>query len=190
MSKRETKFSASWSETYVWISKDKNCIHSASCTLFSTLFSIRNGGISDVNQHSKTAIYVKNEKQMRSQRTFKTSAGSLTGCSKPTTCPRTRRLLRNILKKKQNPNMLLNLVSLPLLKMNWLLMYKNLDTPLNLTKLQIPKWKSSMMDTSVFSERNFFLKIVTLWFLVFWSLYGWWSSWPFFRVCEGSWIRL
>ena len=38
-----------------------------------------------MNQHSKTAIHVKNEKQMRSQRMFKTSAGLLTGCSKPTT---------------------------------------------------------------------------------------------------------
>ena len=43
-----------------------------------------NGGISDVNQHSKTAIHVKNEKQMRSQHSFKTSGGPLTGCSKPT----------------------------------------------------------------------------------------------------------
>ena len=85
MSKRETKFNASWSEKYAWISKDKNCIHSARCTLCSKLFSIGSGGISDVNQHTKTAIQVKNEKQMRSQRTFKTSAGSLTGCFKPTT---------------------------------------------------------------------------------------------------------
>ena len=54
------------------------------CPLFK-VFSIRNGGISDLKQHSKIAIHVKNEKQMRSQRTFKTSAGSLTGCSKPTT---------------------------------------------------------------------------------------------------------
>ena len=38
-----------------------------------------------MNQHSKTEIHVKNEKQMRSQCTFKTGAGSLTGCSKPTT---------------------------------------------------------------------------------------------------------
>ena len=38
-----------------------------------------------MNQHFKTAIDVKNEKQMRSQCMFKTSAGSLTGCSKPTT---------------------------------------------------------------------------------------------------------
>ena len=63
MSKRETKFNASWSEKYAWISKDKNCIHSARCTLCSKLFSIRNVGISDVNQHSKIAIHVKNEKQ-------------------------------------------------------------------------------------------------------------------------------
>ena len=41
--------------------------------------------ISDVSQHSKTAIHLKNEKQMRSQCTFKTSPGSLTGSSKPTT---------------------------------------------------------------------------------------------------------
>ena len=41
--------------------------------------------ISDVSQHSKTAIHLKNEKQIRSQCTFKTSAGSLTGSSKPTT---------------------------------------------------------------------------------------------------------
>ena len=73
------------SEKYGWISKDKNCIHSARCALSSNSFSIRNGGISDVSQLSKTAIHVKNEKQMRSQRTFKTSTGSLTGCSKPTT---------------------------------------------------------------------------------------------------------
>ena len=85
MSKRETKFNASWSETYAWISKDKKCIHSTRCTLCSKLFSIRNVGISDMSQHSKTAIHVKNEKQMRSQCTFKTSAGSLTGCSKATT---------------------------------------------------------------------------------------------------------
>ena len=39
----------------------------------------------DLNQHSQTAIHIKNEKQMRSQRTFKTSGGPLTGCSKPTT---------------------------------------------------------------------------------------------------------
>ena len=76
------------------------------------------GGISDVNQHSKTAIHVKNEKQIRSQRTFKTSANSLTGCRKPTTWSRTRKLPRNILKKKQNPDMLLNLVPLLLLKIN------------------------------------------------------------------------
>ena len=118
MSKRETKFSASWSDKYAWISRDKNCIHSANCTLCSTPFSIRNGGILDVNQHSKTAIHVKNEKQIRSQRTFKTSANSLTGCRKPTTCSRTRKLPRNILKKKQNPDMLLNLVPLLLLKIN------------------------------------------------------------------------
>ena len=185
MSKRETKFSPSWSERYAWISKNKNCIHSARYTLCSTLFSIRNGGISHVNQHSRTAIHVKNKKQMRSQRTFKASAGSLTGRSKPTTCFRPRRLLQNIL-KKQNRNMLLNLVSLPLLKMNWLLMHKNLHTPLNLTKLQMPKWKSSMKDTSVFPQNC----NIILWFLLFWSLYGWWSSWSFFRVCEGSWIRL
>ena len=85
MSKRKTKFSASWSEKYAWISKDKNCMHSARCTLCLKSFSIRNGGISDVKQHSKTAIHDKNEKQIRSQRTFKTSAGSLTGCLKPTT---------------------------------------------------------------------------------------------------------
>ena len=85
MSKRETKFNASWSETYAWISKDKKCIHSTRCTLCSKLFSIRNVGISDMSQHSKTAVHVKNEKQMRSQCTFKTSAGSLTGCSKATT---------------------------------------------------------------------------------------------------------
>ena len=62
MSKRETTFSASWSEKYACISKDKNCIHSARCTHCSKSFSIRNGGISDVNRHSKTAIHVKNEK--------------------------------------------------------------------------------------------------------------------------------
>ena len=33
-------------------------------------------------------------------------------------CSRTRNLLRNILKKKQNPYILFNLVLLPLLKMN------------------------------------------------------------------------
>ena len=85
MSKRETKFNAGWNEKYTWISKDKNCIHAARCTLYSKSFSIRNGVISDVNQHSKTTIHVKNEKQMRSQSMFKTSAGCLTGCSKPTT---------------------------------------------------------------------------------------------------------
>ena len=92
------------------------------------------GGTSVVSQHSKTAIHVNNEKQMRSQRTFKTIAGSLIGCFKPSTkhqvlnaavlqvlnmvdknhsfssanggsdrfkkCSRTRKLLRNILKKK------------------------------------------------------------------------------------------
>ena len=47
--------------------------------------SIRKVGISDVSQHSKAAVNVKNEKQVRSQCTFKTNAGSLTGCSKPTT---------------------------------------------------------------------------------------------------------
>ena len=46
-----------------------------------------------------------------------------------------------------------NFMSLPLLIMNWLLMYKYLHTPLNSTKLQLPKWKSSMMDTPVFSQR-------------------------------------
>ena len=85
MSKRETKFNASWSEKYAWISKDKNSIHFARCTLCSKSFSIRNGGILDVNQHSQTPIHITNEKQMRSQHTFKTSGGSLTGCSKPTT---------------------------------------------------------------------------------------------------------
>ena len=85
MSKRETKFNASCSEKYAWISKGKNSIYSARCALCSKLLSIRNGGILDVNQHSKTAIHVKNEKQMRSQHTFKTSGGPLTGCSKPTT---------------------------------------------------------------------------------------------------------
>ena len=85
MSKRETKFNAGWNEKYTWISKDKNCIHAARCTLCSKSFSMRNGVISDVNQHSKTAIHVKNEKQMRSQSMFKTSAGCLTGCCKPTT---------------------------------------------------------------------------------------------------------
>ena len=84
MSKRETKFSASCSEKYAWISKDKNYIHFARCTLCSKSFSIRNGGVLDMNQHSQTAIHIKNEKQMRSQRMFKTSGGSLTGCSKPT----------------------------------------------------------------------------------------------------------
>ena len=85
MSKRETKFNASWNEKYAWISKDKNSIHSTRCTLCSKSFSIRTGGILNMNQHSKTAIHVKNEKQMRSQRTSKTSGGPLTGCSKPTT---------------------------------------------------------------------------------------------------------
>ena len=79
MSKRETKFSASWSEKYARISKDKNCIYSARCTFCSKSFIIRNDGISDVNQHSKTTIHVKNENQMRSQCTLKTNSGSLTG---------------------------------------------------------------------------------------------------------------
>ena len=217
MSKRETKFIASWSEKYAWISKDKICIHSGRCTLCSTSFSIRNVGISDVSQHSKTAIHLKNEKQMRSQCTFKTSPGSLTGSSKPTTkdkfwrqkscrlqtwelkmtrslqrmvivtdskkCSRTCKLLRNILKKKQNPNMLSNLVSLLLLKTNWLLMHKKLNTPLNSTKLWLPKRESSMMDTPVFSERNCTQNCnIILWYLVCWSLYSWCSSCPFFRV--------
>ena len=85
MSKRGTKFSVNWSEKYAWISKDKNCIHSARYTFCSKSLIIRNGGISDVNQHSKTAIYIKIEKQMSSQRMFQTSVCSLTGCSEPTT---------------------------------------------------------------------------------------------------------
>ena len=84
MSKRETKFNASWCEKYGWNSKGKNCIHSVWCTLCSESFSIRTCCISDVNQHSKTAIHLKNEKQMRSHRMFKTRTGSLTLCSKPT----------------------------------------------------------------------------------------------------------
>ena len=47
--------------------------------------SAMNDSIWNVNQHFKTTIHVKNEKKMRSQCTFKTSAGYLTGCSKPTT---------------------------------------------------------------------------------------------------------
>ena len=67
MSKRETNVvNASWSEKYAWIDKDKNCIHSARYTLCSKSFIIRNVGISDMSQHSKTTIHVKNEKQMRS----------------------------------------------------------------------------------------------------------------------------
>ena len=62
MSQREMKFSASWSEKYAWISKEKNCFHSARCIFCLKLFSMRNGGILDANQHSKTAIHVKNEK--------------------------------------------------------------------------------------------------------------------------------
>ena len=53
MSKRGTKFIVNWSEKYAWISKDKNCIHSARHTFCSKSLSIRNGGISDVNQHFK-----------------------------------------------------------------------------------------------------------------------------------------
>ena len=49
--------------------------------------------------------------------------------------------------------MLVNLVSLPLFKMNWLLMYQKRHTSLKLTQLQIPKWKSNMADTSVFSQK-------------------------------------
>ena len=49
MSKRERKFNASSSEKYAWISKGKNCIHSARCTLCSKSFSVRNGYISDAN---------------------------------------------------------------------------------------------------------------------------------------------
>ena len=91
----------------------------------------------------------------------------------------------------KNPDMLFNLVSLPLLKMNWLLMYKKLHTPLNSTKLQILQLKSSMTGTSVFSQRNYAkLLHYILWYPVCWSLYSWWSSWSFFRVCEGSWMRL
>ena len=43
--------------------------------------------------------------------------------------------------EEKNPNMFFNLVSL--------------HTPLNSAKLQIPKWKSSMTDTPVFSQRNY-----------------------------------
>ena len=69
MNKRETKFNAGWSEKYAWISKDKNCIHSARLMLCLKLFSIRNGGILNMRdgilnmkEHSKTAVHVKNEK--------------------------------------------------------------------------------------------------------------------------------
>ena len=85
MSKREKKFNASWSEKYAWISKNKNFIRAARCFLCSKSFSIRNDSIWNMNQHFKTTIHVKNEKKMRSQCTFKTSAVYLTGCSKPTT---------------------------------------------------------------------------------------------------------
>ena len=191
MSKRETKFSASWSEKCAWISKVKNCFHSARCTLCSKSFSIRNGGISDVNQHSKTAIHGKNEKQMRSQRTFKTSTGSLTGCSKPTTkdqilnaeilqapnmvdknhsfssangdsdrfkkmFPDSQITAKNSQEETKSKYVLsFNLVLLPLLKMNWLLMYKKLYTPSNSRKLRLRKWKSSMTVTPVLSHRNY-----------------------------------
>ena len=65
MSKRETKFSASWSDKYAWISKGKNCIHSVRCTLCSESISIWNGGILEKNQHSETGTHVKNEKRLK-----------------------------------------------------------------------------------------------------------------------------
>ena len=65
MSKRETKFNASWSDKYPWISKDKSCIRSARCTLSLDSINIWNGGILDKNQHSETAIRIKNEKRLK-----------------------------------------------------------------------------------------------------------------------------
>lgn len=85
MSKRETKFSENWSEKFPWVIKDKSSIHSARCNICLKTFSIKNGGISDVNQHSKTALHIKNEKQMNSQRTITSCAGPSPGISRPAT---------------------------------------------------------------------------------------------------------
>ena len=64
----------------------------------------------------------------------------------------------------------------------------------NWVLLQIRQNYKFPSEKTVWQIHQFFLKEITqncsiiLLFLVCWSLYGWWSSWPFFGVCEGSWI--
>ena len=73
---RSTKFSLDWIGQYPRVTAT-NDIHSVRCNLFRKTFSIKNCGISQVQQHSKTKSHIKNNSEMRNQRTFVSSGKKL-----------------------------------------------------------------------------------------------------------------
>ena len=56
MSKRKTKCNSTWKDTFSWINPVKGNECSANCSICNKKFSIHNGGVSDIKQHSKTAL--------------------------------------------------------------------------------------------------------------------------------------
>ena len=80
-SKRKTKFNNSWKDSYTWINSLKGDEYNARCSICNKTFSIHHGGVSDIKQHSKTALHLKNEQLLKGQRSFINNSLQLSGNS-------------------------------------------------------------------------------------------------------------
>ena len=73
MSNKNTKFNNTWKEKFDWLREVIGDVFSASCSICRKTFSVKNRGISQVQQHESTESHVKTAKEMKKQKTFFTA---------------------------------------------------------------------------------------------------------------------
>ena len=73
MNNRNTKFNHTWKEKFDWLQEVKGDVFKASCIFCRKSFSVKNRGMSQVQQHEGTESHATISKEMRKQKTFFTT---------------------------------------------------------------------------------------------------------------------
>lgn len=73
MSNKSAKFNSTWKENFDWLREVISDVFSARCSICRKTFSVKNRGISQVQQHEKTESHAKTAKEMKKQKTFFTA---------------------------------------------------------------------------------------------------------------------
>ena len=83
MSKRKTKCNKSWESQFNWIKPYSKDVHSVHCKLCQKDFSIRGGGVTQIESHATSNLHLAREKEREGQSYLPKDAANLIQINNP-----------------------------------------------------------------------------------------------------------